>query len=57
MLDKYLDLIKDYQNSNISLAGMTSLLIDKVDFKISYMELRKLIFKELQRLDSNQKHL
>ena len=48
MKDEYKELIRNYYDSHISLAGITSLLIGKLDFTITYMELRKLIFKELQ---------
>ena len=46
--------IRHYYLQGVSLAGVTSLLYVKGLEGIKYQELRKIVFKEIQRLDSEK---
>jgi hypothetical protein len=52
MEDKYIHLILKYHNQGVSLAGITSLIYLHGLIGVRYFELRKMCFKELQRMDS-----
>ena len=53
METKWIDYIKKYYKEGVSLAGITSLLYIHGLTGIKYMELRKLVFKECQRIESS----
>ena len=53
MEKKYTDLIKEYHDDGVSVAGITSLLYGEGVSGIRYMELRKYIQKEIQRFNNN----
>ncbi len=50
-------MISEFSKAGISLAGITSLLYIKGYTGVKYFELRKLIFKELQRFDTKLKNV
>jgi hypothetical protein len=49
MEKKYIDLIKEYYDCGVSVAGITSLLYGEGLTGIRYMEVRKYVQKEIQR--------
>lgn len=51
---KFQEKIKYCISKNISLAGMTSIMFHFGLTNYKYGEVRKLIFKECQRIDSNK---
>jgi len=50
MEQKYTELIKELKQKQISVVGMTSILIHQHGMEGGYMLVRKLVTKELERL-------
>lgn len=53
MEQKYIDIIHEYYKDNLTVAAATSLLYIRGLEGMRYMEVRKVITKEFQRLDDN----
>lgn len=54
MEEKWIKLIEEYYADGVSLAGITSLFYHKGFKGCIYLELRKMIFKECQRIESKK---
>lgn len=51
MDEKFVEILKDLKKKCISRAGMTSILLSQKEAKgTSYMAMRKMVIKELERL-------